>query len=70
MKNRILKFIAGFFKNNTSESMTRLIALIVAFSAFVYMVSTWDYIGTVAIFTTSGAIKVGGSKLTETKKLT
>ena len=65
---KIKRFIAGFFRTDTNESMTRLISLIVALSGVVYMVFTWDYIGTIAIFTTSGVIKVGGNRIGKQKE--
>ena len=61
MKN----YIKGFFENETAQSMTRVIALLVALSGFIYMVVTWDYVGTSVIFTTSGAIKVGGKRIAQ-----
>lgn len=64
---KILNYIKGFFEENSKQSMTRLIALIVAISAVIYMVKTWDYIGTVAIFTTAGLIKVGGNRIGKQK---
>jgi len=59
---KVLNFIAGFFREKANESMTRLISLIVVLSGVVYMVFTWDYIGSVAIFAASGVIKVGGKR--------
>ena len=65
---RLKRFIAGFFRKDADESMTRLLSLIVTLSSVVYMVVTWDYIGTVAIFTTSGLIKVGGNRIGKQKE--
>jgi|TARA_R110000851_G_scaffold83445_6_gene182247 hypothetical protein len=65
---KLNRFIAGFFRTAAAESMTRLISLIVALSGVVYMIFTWDYIGTIAIFTTSGVIKVGGNRIGKQKE--
>ena len=65
---RLKRFIAGLFRTESAESMTRLISLIVALSGVVYMIATWDYIGTIAIFTTAGVIKVGGNRIGKQKE--
>ena len=67
--NKLKTFIANFFRSDAKESMTRLIALVVALSGVVYMVKTWDYLGTIAIFTTSGVIKVGGNRIGKQKNI-
>lgn len=58
-----MNYIKGFFEEGAPQSMTRLIALIVALSGVIYLVKTWDFVGTIAIFTTSGVIKVGGKRI-------
>jgi hypothetical protein len=72
--DKTMKWIKGFFEQGTSQSMTRLISLIIALSGVVYLFIKFDYIGTVSIFAVSGAVKItgkhirkadGGSKKTE-----
>jgi len=62
-------YIANFFRSDTKESMTRLISQQITLSGFIYMVNTWDYIGTVAIFTTAGLVKVGGNRIGKQKNI-
>ena len=64
---KLINYIKGFFEESSKQSMTRLIALIIAISGVVYMVHDWDYVGTIAIFTTSGVIKVGGNRIGKQK---
>ena len=61
----MIEYIKNFFRNEATESMTRVIALIVTLSGVVYMVKTWDATGTCSIFLTSGAIKVGGKRIAQ-----